>query len=236
MAIQLNYPVTGPITQKFGVNPAIYAQWGFPGHNGVDFGIPNGTAVLAAASGTIDKVSFEDGGYGNYVKIKHADGSTVYYTYYAHLLQASVSAGQAVVSGAVIGLSNSTGASTGPHLHFGLRSSNTSGSYKGYMDPLPYLTGQSGSGGTSGGTSGMGTIPAGSVDGSVALPDIKFEVLSEVLNVRNGPGIGYTAVGKLARGTVITSRRLFSDGAWVEIEPGKWCAVTFAGVQNMRVK
>jgi hypothetical protein len=222
MAIKLIYPVNGPITQNFGENPGLYAQWGYPGHNGIDFGIPNGTPVLAAAKGVVDKVSFEDGGYGNYVKLRHADGAATFYTYYAHLMQASVAAGQSVEAGAVIGHSNNTGASTGPHLHFGLRTSDQSGTYKGYIDPLTYLNDQGGPGGTQ--------------TGAVALPNMKFEVVAEELNVRNGPGINFSAVGKIKKGKIVTATRLYSEGAWIEIEPDKWCAVTFGGVQNLKVK
>ena len=222
MAIQLIYPVTGPITQLFGENPDFYKQWGFPGHNGIDFGIPNGTPVLAAAKGAVEKVSFEDGGYGNYVKLRHTDSSSTFYTYYAHLMQASVSAGQSIEAGSVIGYSNNTGASTGPHLHFGLRTSDTSGAYKGYIDAKPYLTNTVASGG--------GTA------GEVALPSIKFEVIVVELRVRNGPGVNYTEITKIKKGAVVTASKLYSEGAWVEIEPGKWCAVTFGGSQNMKVK
>ncbi len=231
MAIRLIFPVSGPVTQGFGENPGFYTQWGFPGHNGIDFGIANGTAVLAAAKGTVDKVSFEDGGYGNYVKLRHTDGATTFYTYYAHLMQATVSAGQNVEAGVAIGQSDNTGASTGPHLHFGLRMSDTSGAYKGYVDPMPYLTG---SGGTSGGGTSGGV--SGSLDGTVALPSLKFEVLIDELNVRDGPGLNYSKIGTLKKGSVVTAAKLFSDGAWIEYEPGKWCAITFAGIQNMKVK
>ena len=55
MAIKLLVPVNGPITQLFGENPQVYKKWGFPGHNGVDYGIPNGTPINAAASGTINQ-------------------------------------------------------------------------------------------------------------------------------------------------------------------------------------
>lgn len=222
MALQLIYPVNGPLTQKFGENPSFYSQWGFPGHNGIDFGVPNGTPVLAAANGSVDKVSFENGGYGNYVKLKHVDGSNTYYTYYAHLMQASVSAGQNLQAGAVIGFSNNTGASTGPHLHFGLRKSSTSGSYKGYIDPLPYLTGQA--------------AVEEAMPGAVALPDMKLEVIVAELNLRSGPGINFSLIGKIKKGKTVTAKRLYSEGAWVEIEPGKWCAMTFGGIQNLKVK
>jgi hypothetical protein len=222
MAIKLIYPVTGPITQLFGENPDFYKKWGYPGHNGIDFGIANGTPVLAAAKGVVDKVSFEDGGYGNYVKLRHTDSSSTYYTYYAHLMQASVTAGQNVEAGTTIGFSNNTGASTGPHLHFGLRTSDQSGAYKGYIDPMPYLTNTVASGG------GMA--------GEVALPGYKFEVIVDELRVRNGPGVNFTEVTRIKKGTVVTASKLYSEGAWIEIEPGKWCAVTFGGSQNMKVK
>ena len=232
MTISLIYPVSGPVTQNFGENPQFYAQWGYPGHNGVDFGVANGTPVKAAAKGTVEKVSFEDGGYGNYVKLKHTDGTAVYYTYYAHLMQASVAAGQNVEAGTVIGYSNNTGASTGPHLHFGLRSLAQTGAYKGYMDPMPYLTGQ----GTSGGGTSGGGAQGGGMPGAVDLPELKFEVTVAELNVRSGPGINYSIVEKLHAGDAVTTRRLHSEGAWIEIAPGKWCAATFGGTANMKTK
>lgn len=105
MAIKLNVPVSGPITQLFGENPDFYKKFGYPGHNGIDYGIPNGTPVKAAAAGTVALVSFENGGYGNYVKLSHMDGSKPYYTYYAHLASAAVSAGQKVTTATVIGYS-----------------------------------------------------------------------------------------------------------------------------------
>lgn len=222
MAIKLIPPVIGPITQVFGVDPQFYKQFGFPGHNGIDYGIPNGTPVKAAASGTVAMVAFENGGYGNYVKLAHTDGATQYNTYYAHLTNASVSAGQKVNAGDVIGFSNNTGASTGPHLHFGLRITGQNPSYKGYVDPMPFFAP---SVPTTPGTPGTGaTFPD-----AVTLPNQQFEVIFETLNVRNGPGVEFTIVGQLTKGAKITGKRLHSKSMWVEIEPGKWCALSFDG-------
>lgn len=227
MAIKLLVPVNGPITQLFGENPQVYKKWGFPGHNGVDYGIPNGTPINAAASGTINQVSFEHGGYGNYVKIAHKDGSKTYYTYYAHLASAAVAAGQKVKAGQLIGYSNNTGASTGPHLHFGLKIDGENPAYKGYVDPMPYF---SASVDDDDGSSTGVEQPV-----SVALPDLEFEVTFETLNVRNGPGIEYSIIGQLTKGAKFTGKKLNSRSVWVEIEPGKWCALQFEGATYLKV-
>lgn len=138
MTIKLIQPLVGnpPITQMFGENPGFYAQWGYPGHNGVDYGVPEGASVLAAAGGVVDRVGFETGGYGKYVRVMHSPGV---WTYYAHLSEIIVANNGRVTSGQVIARSGNTGASTGPHLHFGLRI-GANGSYRGYVDPIPYMT------------------------------------------------------------------------------------------------
>src|SRR6266508_1547512 len=231
MAIKLTYPVSGPITQYFGENPQIYKQWGYAGHNGVDFGIPNGTPIMAASDGAVDKVGFEDGGYGNFVKVSHTDGGTKYYTYYAHLQSASVKAGQKITAGTVVGLSNNTGASTGPHLHFGIKIDGQNSAYKGYLDPMPYLSGTASPTPVSP-SSGTGVTPQipsvpGAIIGAIQLPDLSFEVIYDGVNVRSGPGVDYTILEQLKLGTKLKGKRLHSQSAWVEVESGKWCAMTF---------
>ena len=231
MAIKLIFPVGGPITQYFGENPDIYKKWGYAGHNGVDFGIPNGTPIIAAADGTVEKVGFEDGGYGNFVKIAHMDGGTKFYTYYAHLQSTSVSNGQKVTAGTVLGLSNNTGASTGPHLHFGIKIDGQNPPYKGYLDPMPYLTGTAP---TSPSVPSVGEVSTpqapvtpGAIVGAVDLPNLNFEVIYDGVNVRSGPGVEYTILEQLKVGTKVKGTRMHSWSAWVEFEPGKWCAMTF---------
>ena len=231
MAIKLIFPVGGPITQYFGENPDIYKKWGYAGHNGVDFGIPNGTPIIAAADGTVEKVGFEDGGYGNFVKIAHTDGVTKFYTYYAHLQSTSVSNGQKVTAGTVVGLSNNTGASTGPHLHFGIKIDGQNPPYKGYLDPMPYLTGTAPTSPSvpAGGdvSTPQAPVTPGAIVGAVDLPNLDFEVIYDGVNVRSGPGVEYTILEQLKVGTKLKGTRLHSWSAWVEFEPGKWCAMTF---------
>lgn len=85
-------------------------------HKGVDFAAPSGTPIYAAGNGTIVKIG-RNGGYGNYVKIKHANG---YATAYAHLSKFAkgLKNGSKVKQGDVIAYVGSTGRATGPHLHY----------------------------------------------------------------------------------------------------------------------
>lgn len=93
---------------------------GIHGFNGVDISSSHGAAIYAAAAGEviISKADGWNGGYGSYVVIKHDNGTQ---TLYAHLSSVSVSVGQTVSQGAVIGGMGATGKSTGTHLHFEVR-------------------------------------------------------------------------------------------------------------------
>jgi murein DD-endopeptidase MepM/ murein hydrolase activator NlpD len=85
-------------------------------HKGVDFAAPSGTPIYAAGSGRV-VVAGRNGGYGNYVRIRH---SGEYSTAYAHMSRFAkgIGPGQRVRQGQVIGYVGSTGRSTGPHLHY----------------------------------------------------------------------------------------------------------------------
>ena len=85
-------------------------------HYGTDFAANSGTAVCAFADGTV-LAAGQDDGYGNYVKIRHADGYT---TLYGHCSKLLVRAGETVTMGQEIALVGATGKATGPHLHFEL--------------------------------------------------------------------------------------------------------------------
>ncbi|WP_432752412.1 LysM peptidoglycan-binding domain-containing M23 family metallopeptidase [Streptomyces sp. JL2001] len=108
------------------------SMWSSGYHTGVDFIASSGTSVKAVGPGTVYSAGWS-GAYGNEVVIQHADGT---YSQYAHLSSLSVSAGQTVAGGDQIGLSGSTGNSSGPHLHFEMR---TGPSYGSDIDPLAYL-------------------------------------------------------------------------------------------------
>jgi murein DD-endopeptidase MepM/ murein hydrolase activator NlpD len=107
------------VTSSFS-NSRKHPVYGFHrAHTGVDFGAPTGTRVKATGDATV-KFAGRRGGYGNLVILRHSNG---YETYYAHLSRfaAGLRSGRAVTQGQVIAYVGSTGASTGPHLHYEVR-------------------------------------------------------------------------------------------------------------------
>lgn len=100
-------PTTGTITRGGAIH----------GRNGIDIANRTGTPIYAAAGGVVaivDAVGY-NGGYGQYVKLVHPNGTE---TLYAHASKLLVTVGQAVAKGELIALMGTTGMSTGPHLHF----------------------------------------------------------------------------------------------------------------------
>lgn len=93
---------------------------GIHGHNGVDLSGPYGSSIVAVAAGRVivAKSSGYNGGYGSMIVVAHPNGIQ---TLYAHLSQVSVSQGDNVQQGQVIGAEGNTGRSTGPHLHIEVR-------------------------------------------------------------------------------------------------------------------
>ncbi|MBB4713504.1 M23 family metallopeptidase [Streptomyces sp. NEAU-H22] len=106
-------------------------------HSGQDFAVPSGTQVVAAHGGTVVKAGGNGAGdgpaYGNAVVIKHGNGT---YSQYAHLSKVTVHVGQIVKTGQEIAKSGNTGNSSGPHLHFEIR---TTPNYGSAVDPVKFL-------------------------------------------------------------------------------------------------
>lgn len=91
-------------------------------HHGIDIPAPTGTPIIAASSGYVHTVSYSTGSTGFYVKLVHMDQDNKQWsTTYMHMSQISVTKGQTVQPGTVIGAVGSTGRSTGPHLHFEIK-------------------------------------------------------------------------------------------------------------------
>ncbi|MDH6111210.1 murein DD-endopeptidase MepM/ murein hydrolase activator NlpD [Kitasatospora sp. MAP12-15] len=125
-------PVPGArISNPYGEpNPEYAAGY----HTGVDFAVDQGTPVLAVGDATVVSAGWA-GSYGNQIVLLLEDGR---YAQYAHLSELAIGPGDTVTAGQRIGASGSTGNSTGPHLHFEIRTSN---SYGAVTDPIGYLSG-----------------------------------------------------------------------------------------------
>jgi murein DD-endopeptidase MepM/ murein hydrolase activator NlpD len=118
------WPVNGTITSPFCEQRAWESC-----HPGIDIAVPSGTPIHAAAAGTV-AIAGPESGYGNYTCIDHGGGVS---TCYAHQQSISVSVGQHVSQGQVIGYSDCTGLCFGPHLHFEVRVNGNP------VDPMGYL-------------------------------------------------------------------------------------------------
>lgn len=122
-------PGSSRISSRFGERESPTAG-ASSNHQGVDIGASTGTNIIAAASGEVI-ISTYSYSAGNYIMINHGGGV---YTVYMHCSQLLVSAGTQVKQGQTIAKVGSTGYSTGPHLHFGIRTGGR------YVNPLNYVS------------------------------------------------------------------------------------------------
>lgn len=120
-------PVSGAISSPFGWRSISVAGNRF--HGGLDIAADPGTPVAAARGGIVVRAGW-GGAYGYHVVLDHGGG---WETRYAHLSRIDVSVGERLRQGVALGLVGSTGASTGPHLHFEIRLEGRA------LDPLAYL-------------------------------------------------------------------------------------------------
>ena len=122
-------PASSRITSNFGARSSP-TEGASSNHKGIDIGAPTGTNIVAAASGTV-VVSTYSYSAGNYIMVNHGGGV---YTVYMHASKLLASVGDTVEKGEVIAKVGSTGYSTGPHLHFGIRVNGT------YVNPRQYVS------------------------------------------------------------------------------------------------
>lgn len=130
------------ISQLFGKNPQMYAKFGLKGHNGIDFATPTGTQLVCCFD-EAEVITAEDDktGYGKHIKLWDKKQQIV--AIYGHCKELLVKVGDTVKFGNLIAISNNTGFSTGPHLHFGVckvdkncKRLNTNNGYSGWINPL----------------------------------------------------------------------------------------------------
>jgi murein DD-endopeptidase MepM/ murein hydrolase activator NlpD len=212
------------ITQRFGANPAYYYRYTYegvrlPGHEGIDLRAYYGSKIFACANGVVKLTNASyTNAYGFQIRIDHQNG---YETIYAHLKEIHVKVGQYVTVGQVIGLADSTGNSTGSHLHLTLKKdgAQTYGYVPGVpvalpyplriIDPLPYLTLEP------------------------VLGDTYRVTARPSLRLRTGPGTQYGIITSLPYGTFVSSAEYpgTESGEWVKVKTSTgligFCAVMY---------
>jgi hypothetical protein len=185
-----------PITQHFSENPQYYEQTN--GHNGIDYALPERTPVMAAADGVVSRAELDTAtaansevGYGYHIRLGHPNGSM---TIYGHLVKDGilVRTGQNVKMGELIGHSGNTGRSSGPHLHFELR---TGVALTTSIDPEPLIVNE---------------IPP---EAGLFLVTVTPE--GDSLNIRMGPSTERGRVKILHRGDKVRVFGIAGQDAWL---------------------
>ena len=166
--------------------------------------MPLRTSIFATLPGKVIRVASDNSGYGNHVRVSHADNMTSIYGHMDEHNWASVHEGDQVVAGQELGLSGNTGHSSGPHLHFEIREGTIA------FDPAPFIV-------TSLGGGPVG--PGGAV--VVQKPLFKVRVLANPsLNVRSGPSIVYPKINTMNLGELADVLELGGTEIWVRTPKG----------------
>lgn len=133
-AVNFIWPADGTVTSGFG------PRSGGSFHYGIDIGKSGTVPIKASASGTVSR-SYYSSSYGEVVMIRHNINGTTYETVYAHMKSGSrtVSVGQTVSQGQILGYMGSTGNASGQHLHFELHIGTWNSSKSNAVNPLNYL-------------------------------------------------------------------------------------------------
>lgn len=114
-----------PVTQRYGENPESYPMFAVPGHEGTDYGTPNGTEIISPFDGIILRDTLFDKDYGNFLVVW--DSIQRCAVWFCHLADTPPGPGDKVTKGQVVAHSNNTGHSTGPHTHVNFVETDASG-------------------------------------------------------------------------------------------------------------
>lgn len=217
------------VHQYFGENPADYARFDLPGHDGVDLRAPADTPIFAPAGGTVTVSANSPAGFGQYVVIDHGNG---YRTSLAHLNQQGMApVGAVVAAGDVVGTSGNTGNSSGYHLHVGLRKKGTQlpGWPAELLDPWPYLQPLQGANASS----ALFGLHA-SADGSLAAGELQVFKTARIELVKVLSSIGPDDVSALA-GALPSAQfivRAFLSFGDRHVSPAQFCDWTLPDVKR----
>jgi hypothetical protein len=150
-AIIMAFPILGktfsdfePIASNLDFGAKRYVDGKVSYHGGIDFGVPEGTPIIAVADGVITLVEMNNRYFGHYINILHDNGILTRYCHlskFATVNGQTIRQGMQVKKGDVIAYSGNTGWSTGPHLHFEVRTGASKSSIGNKTDPKPYLKG-----------------------------------------------------------------------------------------------
>ena len=219
------YPVppNSIVTQTFQghVNRARAHGWRYY-NGGIDWAVVTGTKLKAAQAGKVIGVRRDATGYGSHVRIQHADG---FMTIYGHMLDFDVAVGDKVKAGDVIGRSDNTGNSTGPHLHFELRHHGTP------IDPQPLLVRSMPTDGEEE-VEEVEEIEEGGGEAPSEFPKLpKARVAAVALNIRRGAGTDSSVVGLLQNGEVVDviEKTKTSGDIWLRIGHEQYIAMRYNG-------
>jgi hypothetical protein len=217
-------PANSIVTQTFAEHERRREVNGWTNYNGgIDWGIPTGTSIKAAQVGTVTVVRNDATGYGTHLRIEHTEGNVKYTTIYGHLMKCNMEVGDVVNAGDVIGKSDSTGNSTGPHLHFELRKGTQP------IDPAPLLVktvaALASEESEEEEPQDMGVEPA-------QFPGLpKARVLVATLNIRSGPSVNDRIVGTLILDEKVEVLRKVEqeNSIWLQIGYQQYIAMKFEG-------
>lgn len=189
-------------------------------YGGIDWGIPTGTPIRASQSGTVSVAKKDTTGYGVHVEIAHEGG---YLTVYGHMKKFTVAVGDHVNAGDQIGLSDNTGNSTGPHLHFECRLN------KHPFNPAPWLVNT---------VEELGDVvtppepPTPDVGEPSTFPTLpRVKVIVDVLNVRTAPNTNGQIVNTLTGDSIVEVLRTVHVGndVWIQIGYQEFSAQYYNG-------
>ncbi|MGB0652342.1 MAG: PKD domain-containing protein [Thermoplasmatota archaeon] len=190
--IEWLWPMDGRISSIYWECRSSCARW----HRGIDIANGCDTPIYASRAGSVD-VRWDADGYGNYVVLSHSDG---FLTYYAHMDSVSVSDGQNVAAGQLLGYEGTTGSSTGCHLHFEIRQADNGPSYEVDKQFIEIQE-----------SSNYDQITAGTVIGF----DMQLYEVSSNANVRDGPGMtDVSGQGNQVLGTAAAGEKYVGYGDW----------------------
>jgi hypothetical protein len=223
------YPVqpNSIITQTFAEHERRRETNGWTQYNGaIDWGIPTGTRIKAAQSGIVTVVRSDATGYGTHVRIEHTEGNVKFLSIYAHLMNVNVAVGATVNAGDIVGKSDNTGFSSGPHLHFEIRKGTQP------IDPAPLLVRT---------VAELGSTRAPVIEEEVIVDEgtepqpfpipPKARIVAVMLNIRSGPGLENRITGTLISGAEVGVLRKIRQGndIWLQIGHEQYIALRYEG-------